>query len=163
MKFHPAVLFLSFVAALEAQIDPAAQAALDHVFDRPPSTPIQQEQKDRLAAWLHENEGKDLGAFGYAVALQHYLDRDYGKAIEALDAYCAKGFEIANADHRTMAGRIFLNAAATEGRADAPDMARLARWGEAMVRLYHDTSMLERMAKVIAARAPDPAAFRVAL
>ncbi|HEX5051429.1 MAG TPA: TlpA disulfide reductase family protein, partial [Planctomycetota bacterium] len=47
--------------------------------------------------------------------------------------------------------------------ADAPDMARLARWGEAMVRLYHDTSMLERMAKVIAARAPDPAAFRVAL
>lgn len=155
--------FVLLAAAVTGQVDPAAQEALAHVFDRPAGTTVQQAHKDKLAAWLQQHEGKDLGAFGYAVALKHYLDRDYPKAVEALDAFCTKQFAIANAEHRTMCGRIFLNAAATEGRAEVPDMAKLTRWGEGMVRFYDDASMLERMAKTIANRAPDAAAFRVAL
>ncbi|MEO6594458.1 MAG: TlpA disulfide reductase family protein [Planctomycetota bacterium] len=163
MKLCTLALSFSFVTLLQAQVAPAAGQELEHVFDRPAGKLIEQEQKDKLAAWLQQHEGKDLGAFGYAVALKYYLDRDYPKAVAALDEFCKKGLPIASAEHRTMAGRIFLNAAVTEGRAEAPDMDKLSRWGEGMVRLYDDTSMLERMAKTISARVPDPAAFRVAL
>jgi thiol-disulfide isomerase/thioredoxin len=157
------VLSVVAVAALRAQVDPAERDALARVFDRPPNTTVQQPQKDALAAWLARHEGKDLDDLGYAVALRHYFDRDYEKAVEALDAFAAKKLPIANEEHRTMCGRIFLNAAATEGRAEKPDMDKLARWAEGMARLYDDTAMLERMAKAIAPRAPDPAAFRTAL
>ncbi|MBM4059898.1 MAG: TlpA family protein disulfide reductase [Planctomycetes bacterium] len=148
---------------LPAQVDPQAQEELNHVFDRPAGTTIQQEQKDRLAKWLQAHEGKDLGAFGYARALQLYLDRDYPGAVAVLDRFVAAGHEVANEEHRTMVGRVFLNAAAQEARAEKPDMHKLARWGEGMTRLYRDTAMLERLAKTLAARAPEPAALRVAL
>jgi thiol-disulfide isomerase/thioredoxin len=164
MHLLPALFLATLVAALlPAQVTPEARAQLDHVFDRPAGTPIQQEQKDHLAAWLLAHAGKDLGDLGYAKALQLYLDRDYTGAVAALDAFFTAGLAIANEEHRTMAGRVFVNALAQEARADAPDMARLARWAEAMTRLYRDTAMLERMAKTVAARAPDPATLRVAL
>jgi len=52
---------------------------------------------------------------------------------------------------------------AKEARAEKPAMDKLARWCEGMTRLYQDTAMLERMAKTIMARVPDPASLRVAL
>jgi thiol-disulfide isomerase/thioredoxin len=159
------VLFAATVlaTALTAQVERAEQEALARVFARPANTIVQQPQKDALAAWLRRHEGRDLGAFGYAVALQHYFDRDYAKAVDVLDAFCAKGHVIADEEHRQMCGRVFLNAVAAEARAPAPDAAKLARWGEATARLYQDTAMIERVATAVAARAPDPAAFRVAL
>lgn len=162
MRTFLAAVLLS-VSLAPAQVSDAARSELDHVFDRPAGTVIQQQQKDKLAAWLTAHAGKDLGDLGYAKALALYLDRDYAGAVGALDEYVAKGHTVQNAEHRTMLGRVFLNALAQEARAQQPDMARLTRWGEGFTRLYHDTAMLERMAKTLAPRAPDAAAMRVAL
>jgi thiol-disulfide isomerase/thioredoxin len=124
---------------------------------------IQQEQRDKLAAWLQQRDGKDLGDFGYAKALQHYRDRDYDSAVASLDAFFQQGHKIASAELGTMAGRIFLNAVAQQVRAAQPDMDRLARWSAGMTRLYQDTAMLERMAKTLVTKVPDAATVRVAL
>jgi len=163
MKSHFAAAASLFAALSAAQVDPQARQEFEHVFDRPTGTVIQKENKDKLAAWLKQHEGKDLGDLGYAKALQLYLDRDVDGAVVSLDEYFAKGHTIALAEHRTMAGRIFLNAVSQQARAEKPDMEKTARWCEAMTRLYQDTAMLERMAKAITARAPEPAALRVAM
>lgn len=163
MRFLPAAALLLFATALSAQVDDKARQELDHVFDRPAGTIIQQEQKDKLAAWLQAHEGQDLGDLGYAKALQCYLDRDYDGAVTVLDGFFAAGHKIDNADHRNMAGRVYLNAVSQQGRADQPDADKLARWAEAMTKLYSDTAMLERVAKAVMPRAADAAALRVAL
>lgn len=163
MKLPFALVFCLLLCVTPSQVGPEAQRELEHVFDREPGTTIQDAQKAKLAAWLQQHAAQDLGDLGYAKALQSYLDRDYAAAVATLDRFFADGHTIAWDEHRTMAGRIYLNAAATEARAEHPDQEKLARWGEGMTRLYRDTAMLERMARAIAPRAPDAAAMRVAL
>lgn len=168
-RIATAVMFAACLAAQEPGARPqgtdrqSLQQEIDHLFDRPDGTPISAEQKEKLRAFVQRNEGRDLGDLGYAKALLCYLDRDYDGAVTAVERFFAAGHTIANAEHRTMAGRIFLNAVASEARAEKPDMAKLARWGEGMARLYRDTAMLERMVQSLAPRVPDPAVFRVAL
>jgi len=158
------VLLASFVTALlPAQVTDEARRELDHVFDRPSGTPIKDEQKVKLAAWLKSHDGTDLGDLGYAKALQLYLDRDYPGAVTQLDAFFGKHTTIANEEHRNMAGRVFLNAVSTEVRAEQPRTDELTRWCEGMTRLYRDTAMLDRMAKTLLARVKDPAPLRVAM
>lgn len=160
---HVLIAALLATALLPAQVDEQARRELDRVFDRPANTVVKAEQKDKLAAWLKQHEGKDLGDLGYAVALQLYFDRDIPGAVKALDAFVARHPTIANEEHRNMAGRIFLNAVSTEARAEQPRAAELARWCESMTRLYRDTAMLERLAKTVLARVEDKAPLRVAM
>jgi hypothetical protein len=141
----------------------AAERELAHVFDRPAGQTIGQEQKDRLADFLQRHAGQDLQHLGYARSLQLYLDRDYDGAVQALDEFFARQPAIRDASHRTMAGRVYLNAVATESRREAPDMAKLSRWCERMTRLYDDTAMLERIAKTVLPRVADAAALRTAM
>jgi thiol-disulfide isomerase/thioredoxin len=163
MRAHFAAAVSLFAALSSAQIDPKDREAFEHVFDRPAGTVIQQEHKDKLAAWLKQHEGKDLGDLGYGKALQLYLDRDVDAAVASLDAFFAAGHKIALEEHRTMAGRVYVNAVSQQARAEKPDLEKTTRWCESMTRLYQDTGMLERMAKAILAKAPEPAALRVAL
>ena len=163
MRPHFAAAVSLFAAVSFAQVDPKDREAFEHVFDRPTGTVIQQEQKDKLAAWLKQHEGKDLGDLGYGKALQLYLGRDVDGAVTSLDEFFAQGHKIAHAEHRTMAGRIYVNAVSQQARAEKPDLEKTTRWCESMTRLYQDTAMLERMAKSILARAPEPAALRVAM
>jgi thiol-disulfide isomerase/thioredoxin len=163
MKLLPTICLLA--AALPAQQPDlaAAEQELAHVFDRPQGQPIGQEGKDRLAAFLKRYEGQDLQHLGYAKALQCYLERDYDGSVRELDAFFGRQPAIKDENHRMMAGRIYLNAVAREGRAEKPDMEKLTRWGERMAKLYDDAAMLERTARAILPRAPDAAALRVAL
>ena len=162
---RPASLLAAFVltALLPAQVTDEARRELDHVFDRPANTPIKDEQKAKLAAWLRSHDGKDLGDLGYVKALQLYLDRDYAGAVTQLDAFFGRHATIQNDEHRTMAGRVYVNAVSTEVRAEQPRTDELARWCEGMTRLYRDTAMLERMSKALLARAKDQAPLRVAM
>jgi len=141
----------------------AAEQELLHVFDRPQGRPIGPEQEQALADFIERYRGVDLGHLGYAGAFQLYLQRDYDGAVVALDAFFERQPAIRDATHRTMAGRLYLNAVSREGRRSPPDMDKLSRWGERMTRLYDDTSMLERIATSMMPRVPDKAAFRVAL
>jgi thiol-disulfide isomerase/thioredoxin len=146
------------------QPDPQkAEQELAHVFDRPAGQTIGDEQKASLAAFLKRYEGQDLGPLSYARSLQLFLDREYEGAAAALDEYLKRYPTIANADHRNMAGRIYLNALNREVNAPAPDANKIAHLGENTTRLYGDTDTLLRLCKAMSARVKDPAAFRVAL
>jgi hypothetical protein len=167
---NPSLRFLTlFLFALPA-VAPAqkpdlagAEKALDAMFDRPQGTPISEEQKGRLAAFLKQHEGQDLAHLGYARALHLYLTGDSEGAVAAMDEFFARQPAIKHPEHRNMAGRIYLSAVVLEGRKDNPDLARLTTWGQHMTRLYDDVDMLGRQSKAILQRLKDPATFRVAL
>lgn len=165
MTLRTVALALFCVLPVQAQ-DPvlaAAEQELIRMFDRPAGTTIGDGHKQALAQFLERWQGRDLAQLSYAHALHRYLQRDYDGAVIELDRFFDRFADIGFAEHRTMAGRIYLNAVRTEGDRAAPDLDRLTRWGERMTRLYSDAQMLGRIAKAVAARLQDPAAFRVAL
>jgi len=140
-----------------------AEQELAHVFDRPTGQVIGPDQMANLAAFCKRYEGQDLGPLSYAKSLQLFLDKDYDSAGAALDQFLVRFPTIANADHRTMAGRIYLNALSREVNSAAPDMDKIARLSEHTTRLYDDTQLLLRLYKPMSGRVKDPVAFRVAL
>jgi thiol-disulfide isomerase/thioredoxin len=156
--------FLSAIplAAQNPDLQKAEQELL-HVFDRPSGQTIGDEQKANLAAFLKHYEGQDLGPLSYARALQLYLDQDYDGAAASLDEYLKRFPTIANADHRTMAGRIYLNALGRAVNAPAPDANKIAHLAENTTRLYGDTDLVLRLYQPMSARVKDLPAFRVAL
>jgi thiol-disulfide isomerase/thioredoxin len=161
-----AILSALFLATPVLAQDPdlgAAERELHAMFERPRGQVISDAQKSNLAAFLERHAGQDLKHLSYAKALHLYLERDYDGAVAELDRFFARNRAIAHPEHRTMAGRIYLNAVRTEGQKDAPDPDRLALWGERMTRLYDDAQMLARMARAVGQRLQDPVGFRVAL
>ena len=158
----PALIALIAPATAQGDAEFArSKEQLAHVFDRPQGQTIGDEQRARLAAFLEARDGEDLGALGYALALQLYLQRDVDAAVAALDTFCDRYPTIDNAEHRTMLGRVFLNAVSMEGRKPEPDMHKLARWGERMTRFYDDTAMITRMTTSVARGLKNPVAFRL--
>lgn len=139
----------------------SAKTELAHVFDRPAGTTIGDEQKARLDAFLEKWQGKDLGALGYAPALKLYLARDVDAAVAALDAFLDRHDTIEIDEHKTMLGRVYLNAVGTEGRKESPDLDKLARWGERMTRFYPDTAMLGRITTAVSRNLKDATPFRL--
>lgn len=164
-----ALLSLSalFVGATpRAQVDPQRAATeLAHVFDRPAGTTIGPAQKAALAEFLKRYEGQDLGALGYAAAMARYLDRDIPGAVASLEAFFASHPTIAHAEHRQVAGRIYLGSLAATARAETVDAAALHRQAERAARLYADLPTLARVAKPLLAheRITDKAGLRAAL
>lgn len=162
---RPLLLAVAFVLspAILAQ-DPdlrSAREELAHVFDRPAGTPIADAQKAKLVEFLAKWDGKDLGALGYAKALQQYLARDVDGAVASLDAFLDRHDTIEIVEHRTMLGRVFLNAVSMEGRKEEPDLVKLARWGERMTRFYPDTQMLLRVTAAVSRNLADATPFRL--
>jgi thiol-disulfide isomerase/thioredoxin len=133
-----------------------------HLFDRPAGTTIGAEQRKRLTDFLGGRQQSQLGEFGYLVALDRYLDRDMIGAVESLDEFFERHPTIAIEEHRTMLGRVYLNAVATEARKEEPDPAALGRWTERMVTMYPDDAMLLRIAGTIQPRLSAATEFRVA-
>ncbi|MBI5852929.1 MAG: TlpA family protein disulfide reductase [Planctomycetes bacterium] len=156
-------LVLFFASSLLAQDRDlsVAKEELAHVFDRPAGTTIGDAQKQKLAEFLARWDAADLGELGYAKALQQYLARDVDGAVATLDAFLARHDAIAIAEHRTMLGRVYLNAVSVEGRKESPDLDKLARWGERMTRFYPDTQMLLRFTTAVARNLKDATPFRV--
>ena len=160
------VLFIPcLLAPLRAQ-DPwlaEAEKELATMFERPKGTPIGADHIARLEAFLKAREAQDLAQFGYAKALHFYLLKDYAHAVESLDAFFARFPGVKNAEHSTMAGRVYLNAVREEASKPEPDLHALTRWGKYMTRLYPDGDMLGRMSKSVLQRLENPVAVRVAL
>ncbi len=154
------------LAQTDQAVDQAKAAAeLSRVFDRPAGTTIGPAQRAALAAFLQRYEGGDLGALGYAAAMASYLDRDIGGAVAGLDEFFSRQPTIANDEHRTVAGRIYLGALAAAGRAETIDVAVLHRHAERAARLYADLNTLARVAKPLLGndKIIDKAGLRVAL
>lgn len=139
----------------------AAKEELAHVFDRPAGQPIGDEQRARLRAWLAAREGTDLGELGYAVALEQYLNRDVDAAVATLERFFARYPTVEDAAHRSMLGRVYLNAVHTEGRKDQPEAGRLAAYGERMAKLYDDPTMIVRVVEAVSRRLDDPLPLRL--
>ncbi|MBK8100018.1 MAG: TlpA family protein disulfide reductase [Planctomycetes bacterium] len=164
MRRHVAVTFSLLLTCLPAQVDlTAATAELDKMFERQGGVPISKEQQQRLAEFVQRHEGQDLQQLGYAKGLHLYFQRDAIGAATAIDAHFDRFPTIANQEHATMAGRIYLIAVREEGRQPAPDAARLQRWGERMVALYPDLATLGRQTSAIAPTLQDPVSFRLGL
>lgn len=155
---------LSLGLSLRAQVDlDAAARELDRMFERPAGTVISAEQKASLDEFLARYEGKDLGHLGYAVALGCYFRRDAAGGAKALDEFFAHHDHIANVEHATMAGRIYIAATMEQLRGRSPDMEKLCRWGERMAALYLDLGTVGRVALQILDTVDEPTAFRMSL
>ena len=164
LLFRFLLLYLLLVPARAQEPDlAAAEKELATIFARPQGTTIGAAQIEKLAAFLQRHARHDLQHLAYAEALHFYLQKDYGRAVASLDAFFARYREIANREHRTMAGRIYLNAVREEANQPQPDPAALQRWGRNMTRLYEDVALLGRMSKAVLQRLENPAPVRVAL
>ncbi|MGE0143530.1 MAG: TlpA family protein disulfide reductase [Planctomycetota bacterium] len=160
-----AALVFAFSAspgAAQSEDRVSAMEIARHLFDRPAGTTIGAEQRKRLTDFIGSRQQSQLGEFGYLVALDRYLDRDMIGAIESLDEFFEGQSTVAIDEHRTMLGRVYLNAVATESRKEAPDPVALGRWTERMVTMYPDDAMLLRIVGTILPRLTAPAEFRMA-
>jgi thiol-disulfide isomerase/thioredoxin len=136
---------------------------IDAMFTRPAGQVISAAQKEALAAFVQRHEGQDLGRFGYVRAIHQYFERDVAGAAVTLDAFFARQPAIANKEHSTIAGRIYLGAVREVGQQPDADANVLAGWGRRMVALYPDLSTLARHANAIAPSLREPASFRLGL
>lgn len=140
-----------------------AERELAAVFERPAGTPLGAPQQQKLAEWLQRYEGKDLGPLGYGKALDFYIRRDAVGGAAALDEFFAHHDRIANAEHATMAGRIYLVAMREESRKQDHDQTRVHRWAERSAALFPDLTMVARQAVLISGSIADASGFRQAL
>lgn len=140
-----------------------AERELVAVFERPAGTPLGAPQQQKLAEWLQRYEGKDLGPLGYGKALDFYIRRDALGGAASLDEFFAHHDRIANAEHATMAGRIYLVAMREESRKQDQDQARLQRWAERSAALFPDLTMVARQAVLLSGSIANAEGFRQAL
>ncbi len=164
------VLFSSALMVLLAGSVPAqavdlvaAEQELATMFDRTAGTPIADTQKQKLADFLRRYEGQDLGRLSYARALDFYFRRDAVGGAAVLDEFFARHDQIAQPEHATMAGRIYLVAMREESRKTDLDVAKLHRWAERTAAMFPDLSTVARQATMLASGLADAPAFRQAL
>lgn len=153
-----------FAAAAPAQVDLATAAReLDTMFERPQGTPISAAQKQQLADFLQRYAGQDLGPLGYARALDCYFRRDALGGATVLDEFFGKHERIGNAEHATMAGRLYLVALREECNRTGADVGKVHLWAERAAALFPDLTTVARQATFLAPKLADAAAFRIAL
>lgn len=141
----------------------AAEQELATMFDRAAGTPIADAQKQKLADFLRRHDGQDLGRLGYARALDFYFRRDAVGGAAVLDDFFTRHDRIAQAEHATMAGRIYLVAMREESRKQDLDVAKLHRWAERTAAMFPDLSTVARQATMLTSGLADAPAFRQAL
>ena len=133
------------VARVDAQ-QVARQIA--QILERPAGTPIDTKKAvPELDALLARYEGADLGAMGYVRGLREYLARDYAAAGVALDRFFTRHApaDVADREHASMLGRIYMNSFSQEARRGEPDFAKLQRWAERALQLTDDATRVARL------------------
>ena len=131
---HPSLALAAVLlgAALPAQLNlDTVRTELDNTLARPANTTIGDAQRQALAAFVARYEGQDLGPLGYAKAMLLYLQRDAQGSATAFDAFFAQHESIDNAEHRNMAGRVYMNMLAIAMRPEKADKTERADKTEA--------------------------------
>ncbi|MCC6673456.1 MAG: TlpA family protein disulfide reductase [Planctomycetes bacterium] len=168
----PVLLLLALLvgagaARAQEAVDPAKVAQeVNAILARPANTPIDPAKAlPALDELLARHAGRDLGAAGYVPALRHYLARDYAAAATTLDAFFAKGHTIADPEHRTMCGRVYLNRLAQAVRGSEPLPRASAAWAEATAAIYPDLTAAARALRAVGRerKQEELATLRVAL
>lgn len=158
-------VFAALVVAAPAQNVDASN--LEHeigmLLERAPGAAISEQQKEGLAALLKRYEGSDLGKLGYVRALPFYFRRDASGGAACLDDFFAHHDQIANAEHRMIAGRIYLVAMREESARQPVDSEKLHRWAERAASMFPDLLMVARQANLLTIAPSDAPSFRLAL
>lgn len=158
-------LLAALVGAVSAQtVDVSKlERELEVLFERAPGAAISEQQKEGLAALLQRYEGSDLGKLDYVRALPFYFRRDAIGGAARLDEFFAHHDQIENAEHRMIAGRIYLVAMREESTRQTVDKEKLQRWAERAAAMFPDLLMVARQANLLAIAPADGPGFRLAL
>ena len=145
MKFLPLLPCSAVVAlacpALAQEIDLVeVQAALDHVFERPPGRVDRAVVQERFVVFWKAYGGKDLGRLSYARGLTHFWNGDLVKAADEFGKYLAKHGSkgITNREQRMTVGRTFLSTAVRLSREAKIDEKRFVAAATNFARCYDD-------------------------
>lgn len=159
------LVLVGLLAPLRAQkVDETAVAAeVAAILQRPTGTGFSEVQKQQFAALLQKYQGQDLGRLGYLPAIDCYFRRDAAGGAAALDAFFAHHDEIGVQEHASIAGQVYLVALRAVVGGPESEQATVQRWSERAAALSVDLAAVARQAVLLAPKATDPAAFRMAL